>query len=77
MVTWQGSREKATVSKNEFARIAPQKAVGVWKSGVGVVVTRQWEFSELGGEISELWVRESPQDGNRLAMPASAARQSV
>jgi hypothetical protein len=30
------------------------------------------ELSELGGKISELWVRKSPQDESRPAMPASA-----
>ena len=32
------------------------KAMGIWKSGAGVVVTCQWELSELGGKILELWV---------------------
>ena len=30
--------------------------------------TRQWELSELGGEILGLKVRESPRDKNRLAI---------
>jgi hypothetical protein len=38
-------------AKCVFARSAPQKAVGVLKHGVGVVITRQWELSELCGEI--------------------------
>ena len=35
------------------------KAVGDLKHGVGVVVTHQWEPSELGGEIVEFRVRLS------------------
>ena len=32
-------------------------AMGVLKHGAGVVVTLQWEASELGGEILEFRVR--------------------
>jgi hypothetical protein len=39
--------------------------MGVLKHEAGMVVTRQWELSELDGEILKLWVRESPQDKNR------------
>ena len=49
-----GSREKGTAAKHGFARCAPQKAVGDLKHGADVVITHQWELSELGGEISEL-----------------------
>jgi hypothetical protein len=42
------------VAKHGFARSVPQKAVGILKNRVGVVVTHQWELSKLGGEISEL-----------------------
>ena len=49
-----GSREKGMVAKHGFARSVPQKAVGILKNRVGVVVTHQWELSKLGGEISEL-----------------------
>ena len=49
-----GSRENGMAAKHGFARSAPQKAVGILKHGVGVVATRQWELSELGGEILEL-----------------------
>ena len=59
-----GSREKSTAATHGFARSAPQKAVGIWKCGAGVVVTCQWELSLLGGKISELWVRESSRDEN-------------
>ena len=31
------------------------KAMGVLKHGSDMVVTHQWELSELGGEILELW----------------------
>ena len=34
--------------------VYPEKEMGVLKHQTGVVVTRQWELSELGGEISEL-----------------------
>ena len=37
-----------------FARSVSQKAMGILERGFGVVVTHQWELSELGGEISEL-----------------------
>ena len=43
----------------------PQKAMGIWEHGAGVAMTHQWELSELGGEISELWVRE-PGNGQSL-----------
>ena len=58
-VTQLGSREKSMEAKHEFARSAPQKAAGIWNHGAGVVVTSQWEHSDLGGEISYCWVRES------------------
>jgi hypothetical protein len=54
-----GSREKGMVVKCGFARSVPQKAVGILKCGVGVVVTHQWDLSELVGEISELSQRVS------------------
>ena len=36
--------------------------------GAGLVVTHQWELSELGGDASEALGQESPQDKNRLAI---------
>ena len=51
-----------------FARSAPQKAVRVLKYGAVMVLTLQWDLNELGGEISKLWVRKSPQDENKLAI---------
>ena len=49
------------VAKRGFARCAPQKAVGGGlKHVAGVVATCQWELSDLGGEILELRVIESP-----------------
>ena len=59
------SREKGTAAKHGLPRSVPQKAVGILKHGIGMVMTHQWEFSELGGEISELLVRESPGDKSR------------
>jgi hypothetical protein len=35
------------------------KAIGDLKHGIGVVITHQWELSELGGEIVEFRVRIS------------------
>jgi hypothetical protein len=67
--TQLGSREKGIEAKRGFVRCAPQSH---GKCGAGIVVTSQWELSELGGEISELQVRESPLDENRLAMPMGA-----
>lgn len=49
-----GSREKGRVAKHGFAKSTPQKAVRILKHAVGMVVTHQWELSELGGEILEL-----------------------
>ena len=54
MVAQLGSREKGTVAKHGFASSVPQKAMGILKCGVGVVVICQWELSKLGGKISEL-----------------------
>ena len=54
------------VQRCGFARSTPQEAVGIWKHGAGVVVTHQWELYKLGGEISELRVRESPRGENSL-----------
>ena len=48
-----GFKRKGYRSKGGFLRGVPKK-VGVLKHGAGVVVTRQWELSELGGEILEL-----------------------
>jgi hypothetical protein len=42
------------VAKCGFARIVPQKAMGILEHGAGMVTTHQWELSELGGEILEL-----------------------
>ena len=64
MAAQLSSREKGTVAKHGFARSAPQKAMGIWKSGAGVVVT-QWELSESCGKISELHVREFAKDENK------------
>ena len=36
--------------------------MGIWTS---MVVTRQWEPSESGGEISELRIRELAKDENK------------
>jgi hypothetical protein len=58
-MTQLGSREKDLAAKCGFARSTPQKAMGIWKRGAGVVMTHQWELIELGGEISEPRVRES------------------
>ena len=65
-----GSREKGAVAKHGFA---PQKAMGIWKRGTGVVATCQWELSKLGWEISEfrVRVRESPKE-QASALPALA-----
>ena len=71
MVAQLGSREKGTVAKHGFARSAPQKAMRILKHGVGMVMTCQWVLRELG-EIVELWIRESTQDENKPALPASA-----
>lgn len=49
-----GSREKGRVAKHGFAKSTPQKAVRILKHAVGMVVTHQWELSELGGKILEL-----------------------
>jgi hypothetical protein len=68
MPAWLGSREKGTASKCGFTWCAPQNAMGVLKHGADLVTTRQWEHSKLGGEILELWIRESLQDKNRLAI---------
>jgi hypothetical protein len=43
-----GSIEKSAMAKHGFARSEPQKAVGILKCGVGVVLTSQWELSKLG-----------------------------
>ena len=75
VVTQLGSTVKGTVAKHGFARSAPQKAVGIWKRGASMVVTCQWELSELGGEISELWVRESAE--MRTGQPASRCLASI
>ena len=49
-----GSREKGTAAKHGFAReMCTTKAMGVLKHGAGVVVTCQWELSNLGEEILE------------------------
>jgi hypothetical protein len=63
-----GSREKGTAAKCGFARSALQKATGILKYGAGVVTTCQRKLSKLGGEISEYWVREAPQDENKTAI---------
>jgi hypothetical protein len=63
-----GFREKGRVAKGVFAWCAPLKSLGVLKHGVGMVMTHLWELSELGVEILELWVRESPWDKDRLAI---------
>jgi hypothetical protein len=65
VVTQLGSREKGTAPKRGFARSLPQKSVGIWMYKAGMVTTHQWELNKLGGEISELQVRESPQDKKR------------
>lgn len=57
--TQLGSREKGT------AKECTQKGVGIWKSGAGIIVTRQWELSESGGKTSELQGRESARDENK------------
>lgn len=54
MAAQLSSREKGTVAKHGFARSAPQKAMGIWKHGAGVVVTHQWvtRFQSSGSESS-------------------------
>jgi hypothetical protein len=37
--------------------------VEIWKRGAGVVATGQWELSELGEEISELWLIHEMRTG--------------
>jgi hypothetical protein len=44
-----------------------KKAIGVLKHMTDMVATGQWELRDLGGEILELWVKESPQDKKWLA----------
>lgn len=53
------------VAKSGFTRCAPQRPWGDLKHGVDMVVTRQWEPSESGGEISELRIRELAKDENK------------
>jgi hypothetical protein len=54
MMALLGSRETSMAAKHGFALCAPQKAMGVLKHEAGMVVTRQWELSELDGEILKL-----------------------
>lgn len=42
------------VAKHGFARSAPQKVMRILKRGSGMVVTHQWELSELSGKILDL-----------------------
>ena len=53
-----GSREKDKVAKWVCLRCST-KAMGDLKHRVGMVATRQWEPSELCGEIVEFRVRIS------------------
>jgi hypothetical protein len=39
-------------TKCGFAKSAPQKVMGIWKCGAGVVVTHQWELSKL---VERFW----------------------
>ena len=59
-VTQLSFREKGTAAKHGFARSAPPKGCENLEHGAGVVATFQWELRELGGEISEFRIRESP-----------------
>ena len=49
-----GSREKGTGSKSWVCQMCTTKAMGDLKHRAGVVMTCQWELSELGGDILEL-----------------------
>jgi hypothetical protein len=53
MVARLGSREKGMCAKVWVCQMCTTKAMGDLKHGVGVVVTHQWKFSELGREIVE------------------------
>ena len=68
MAAGLGSREKGAVAKCEFARSAPQTAMGILKHGADMVATCLWELSKLGGESFGA-LSQSPQDENRPAMP--------
>ena len=60
MAAHLSSREKDILDKVWVCLIYNTKTMGDLKHGAGVVMTSQWELSELGGEILELRVRESP-----------------
>ena len=51
---WVPERKVERPAKRGFARSAAQKAVGILKHKVDMVVTSKWELSKLVGEISEL-----------------------
>ena len=61
-----GFKRERYSSKAWVCQMCTTKAMGDLKHGVGMVTTRQWEPSELGGET---WSSESesPQDKNRMA----------
>ena len=69
--TWQLDwvQERKVLQSIGFADVHHKGSGVAGGCSMGLAWYHQWELSKLGGEILELWVRESPGDKNWLVRP--------